>query len=100
MTYSITNTERENAGSLDVAYVTVDITSLDSVGYEPFDPSAVLGLEGASRFGVGVRGQENTGYLIRWDSANQRISVVNVSDGSDVTDTTDVGEVTLEVVGV
>lgn len=99
MTYSITNTERENRGSSDAAYVTVDITSLDSAGFEPFDPSAVAGLEGVNDFGVAVRGQENTGYLIRWDNANNRISVVNVSDGTDVTSGTDVGEVILELLG-
>ena len=99
MTYSITNTERENQGSKDVVAATVDITSLDSAGYEPFDPGAVTGLDGAENLGVGVRGQENTGYLIRWDTANQRISVVNVSDGTDVTSGTDVGEVVLEIIG-
>lgn len=100
MTYSITNTERENRGSLDAVHATVDITSLDSAGFEPFDPSAVTGIDGsADRFGVSVRGQENTGYLVRWDTANARISVVNVSDGTDVAAGTDVGEVVLEVVG-
>jgi len=99
MTYSLTNTERENRGSLDSAVATVDITSLDSAGYEPFDPGAALGIDGVDRFGARVVGQENTGYLIRWDSANGRISVVNVSDGTDVTLGTDVGEVLIEFVG-
>lgn len=99
MTYSITNTEQENRGSLDSVIATIDITSLDSAGFEPFDPSAALGIDGVSRFGARVVGQENTAYLIRWDTANSRISVVNVSDGTDVTGTTDVGEVVMEFIG-
>jgi len=100
MTYTITNTERENHGSVDAAYVTVDITSLDSGGFEPFDPGSVTGLESPSRFGVRVAGQEATAQLVRWDTANSRLSVVEVADGSDTTSGTDVGEVVLEIHGV
>jgi hypothetical protein len=99
MTYSITNVEQENRGSADSVVATVDITSLDSAGFEPFDPSAALGIDDVADYGARVCGQENTAYLIRWDTANSRISVVNVSDGTDVTSTTDVGEVVLEFVG-
>jgi len=99
VTYSITNVEEENRGSVDSVTATVDITSLDSAGFEPFDPSAALGIEDVSDYGARVCGQENTAYLIRWDTANGRISVVNVSDGTDVAGATDVGEVVLEFVG-
>jgi len=100
MTYSLINTERENHGSVDAAYVTVDITSLDSAGFEPFDPDAVAGLSDPSEYGVRVVGQESTAQLIRWDSLNSRISVVEVADGTDTTSGTDVGEVILELHGV
>lgn len=99
MTYSITNTESENHGSVDAAYVTVDITSLDSAGFEPFDPDAVAGLGGASEYGVSVRGLENPQYRVAWDHLNGQLDVINVSDGADVTSGTDVGEVLLELVG-
>lgn len=99
MTYSVTNTEEENRGSVKSVFATVDITSLDSAGFEPFDPSTV-GIEGEDRFGVAVRGQESSAYNVTWDSVNNRISVVNVADGTDVAAATDVGEVVLELVGV
>jgi len=99
MTYSITNREAENHGSLEAVYATVDITSLDSAGYEPFDPEAALGVSGVGRFGVSVRALENPQYRVAWDSANGRLDVINVSDGADVTSGTDVGEVLLEVTG-
>lgn len=99
MTHDITNTDRENLGSLDAVYATLDITSLDSGGAEDFDPADELGISGVSRFGVGVRGQESSDYAITWDTGNAELSVVNVDDGSDVSSGTDVGEVILEVVG-
>jgi hypothetical protein len=99
MTYSITNTERENAGSTDAVFATVDITSLDSAGAEPFDPAAALGVDGASEYGVGVRGLENPQYRVVYDHLNGQFDVTNVSDGADVTSGTDVGEVVIEARG-
>jgi len=99
MPYTITNRENENHGSVDAAYVTVDITSLDSAGFEPFDPGTVVGLEDPAEYGVAVRGLENPQYRVAWDHLNGRLDVTNVSDGADVTSGTDVGEVLLEVVG-
>jgi len=100
MTHSTVATERENQGSTDVVYHVIDITSLDSAGTEQYDPGDELGLESPGRFGIDVRAQENSGYLIRYDHINDALTVVNVSDGTDVADATDVGEVMLEVVGV
>lgn len=100
MTYSVTNTERENHGSVDAVYATVDITSLDSAGFEPLDVDATFGLGGADRYGISVRGVENSAYLVRWDHVNERLDVVDVADGTDTAAATDVGEVLLEVIGV
>lgn len=100
MTYSVTNVEDENAGSTDAVFATVDITSLDSAGFEPFDPSAALGVDGADRYGVGVRGLENPQYRVAYDHVNGQLDVTNVSDGTDVAAGTDVGEVVIEARGV
>lgn len=99
MTHSTINTERENAGSLDVAYHTIDITSLDSAGVENYDPRAEVGLDDAALLGVGVRGAEDPTVQVAWDHVNEQLDVINVSDATDVADNTDVGEVVLEVVG-
>lgn len=99
MTYTITNTERENLGSVDAVYATVDITSLDSAGTEPFDADAALGLSDAGKYGIGVRGVENDGYLVRYDHLNGEFHVQNIGDETDVANNTDVGEVVIEVIG-
>lgn len=99
MTHTTVNTETENGGSRDVVTHTINITSLDGAGTETYDPDAEVGIKGADRYGVVAKGQENTAYLIRWDHINEQLTVVNVADGTDVTSTTDVGEVVLEVIG-
>jgi hypothetical protein len=99
MTYSITNREVENNGSVTAVYATVDITSLDSAGFEPFDPSAALGVDGAADYGVSVVGSESNAYLVRWDHVNERLSVVDVADGTDTASATDVGEVIVKAEG-
>lgn len=100
MTHSTINTEAENAGSLDVVYHTIDITSLDSAGAESYDPEAETNLSGADRYGVSVRGTETDTYLVRWDHVNGSLHVQNVADETDVASGVDVGEVVLEVKGV
>lgn len=100
MTHSTINTERENAGSVDVVYHTIDITSLDSAGVENYDPDAELGLSDAAEYGVAVRGREDPTIQVAWDHVNEQLDVVNVSDAADVANNTDVGEVVLEVTGV
>lgn len=100
MTHDTVATERENAGSLDTAHHVIDITSLDGAGAEQYDPEAEVGLDSPGRFGIDVRAQEDESVLIRYDHVAGELSVVNVSDGSDVTSGTDVGEVMLHVFGV
>jgi hypothetical protein len=99
MTYSTTNVENENHGSVDAVVATVDVTSLANAGNEPIDTDAAFGLEDATRYGVRVAGQEDATYHIVWDHLNDQLRVVNVADGTDVTAGTDVGEVVLEVIG-
>ena len=99
MTYSITDKEVENGGSVTRIFATVDITSLDSAGFEPFDPAAQFNLDDPNHYGVSVRGLENPQYRVAYDHINAQLDVINVSDGADVTSTTDVGEVVVEVVG-
>jgi hypothetical protein len=99
MTHSTVNTEDTNRGSEDAVFHTINITSLDSAGAESYDPETETRLSGADRFGVSVRAVESTDYLVRWDHINAELSVVNVSDGTDVASGSDVGEVILEVVG-
>lgn len=99
MTHSTINTEAENRGSVDAVIHTIDITSLDSAGSESYDPESETNLSGADRYGIAIRGQENTGYEFAWDHINGALTVVNVADGTDVTSGTAVGEVVLEVIG-
>jgi len=99
MTHTITNTERENAGSKERVVATVDITSLDSAGVEQFDAKAELGVSGQTRFGVGVRGAEDPTVQVKYDHVNDQLDVINVADGSDVANNTDVGEVVLDALG-
>lgn len=99
MTYSITNVERENHGSVDAVYATVDITSLANVGNEPFDASAALGIDGADKYGIAVRGTETDTYLVRFDHVNEQFHVQNVADETDVAAATDVGEVIIKAEG-
>lgn len=99
MTHSTINTRAENAGSLDVVYHTIDITSLDAAGVENYDPEGATNLSGADVLGVSVRGLEDPTVQVAWDHVNGQLDVINVSDATDVTSGTDVGEVILEVTG-
>jgi hypothetical protein len=99
MTHSTTNTEHENAGSLDVVYHTIDITSLDSAGTEQYNPESEVGISGAALRGIDVRGAETNTHLVRWDHTAEEFYVQDVADGTDTANNTDVGEVVLEVVG-
>jgi len=99
MTHSTTNTERENQGSVDAAFHTIDITALDAAGSESYDPSAELGLEGATRYGVTVRGLADDSYRAVYNHTTGELAVTNAADGTDVASGTAVGEVVLHVVG-
>lgn len=103
MTYSVTDTRRENAGSYHELFATIDVTSLSNVGHEVIDPSD-FGL--SDIFGVSVEGQENAGYLFTWNHSNDNLSVAYAdydaaADGAliDVPAATDVGEVVLSIKG-
>jgi hypothetical protein len=100
MTHSTVATERENAGSVSVVYHVIDITSLDSGGTEQYDAEAEVGLSDAGRFGLDVRAKEDPTVAVSYDHLNDELNVVNVADGTNVANNTDVGEVMLEVVGV
>ena len=100
MTHSTVTTEHANAGSLNVVYHTIDITSLDSAGTEQYDAASETGLSGANVQGVGVRGTETNTHLVRWDHTAEEFHVQDVADGTDTANNTDVGEVVLAVVGV
>lgn len=107
MSHTTTNVEAESEGSLESALHTIDITSLDNAGQETYDPSTELGIEGADRFGVDVRGQQDPNVFVRWDHINGVLTVkevVDTGDGTgglqDVAAGTAVGEVVLHVKGV
>ena len=100
MTYTTVGTERESAGSTEVLFHTIDITSLDAAGAENYDPSTAAGLEVDHTGGVSVVGQADATVKIVWDHVNEQLSVVNVADATDVASGTAVGEVRLRVEGV
>lgn len=96
MTESTTIIERGNDGDHRYVVAEVDITSLANVGNEPFDPGAKFNLDGA--YGT-VLDQEDYTYVTFYDAGNTQLIVKDVADGSDITDTTDVGTVTLKFEG-
>lgn len=107
MTHTTVATEAENEGSLDGVFHTIDITGLDNAGAETYDPATELGIDGADRFGVEVRGQADGTYVVTWDHVNEVLTVKEVNDTGDgtgglqdVAAGTAVGEVLLHVVGV
>jgi len=100
MTHNTVNTEPESGGSTEDVVHTIDITSLDSAGTEQYSPSDELGIQGADRWGVSVRGQADSSVQITWDHVNEQLDIVNVSDGTDVANNTAVGEVVLHATGV
>jgi len=99
MTHSTTATERENGGSTDEAYHLIDITSLDRAGEEDYDTEAELGLENPGRFGIDVRATADSTVKVDYDHVNDQLTVINVSDATNVAQGTAVGEVMLHVVG-
>jgi hypothetical protein len=99
MTHSTVETVPASAGSEDAVYHTIDVTSLDSAGVETYDPAAEVGIAGADRYGVSVRGQEDETLALVWDHVDGELKAKNRDDGTDVANNTDIGEVILEVVG-
>jgi len=100
MTHSTVNTENESVGSTRTVFHTINITSLDSAGVETYDPVAEVGLGGADRYGVSIQGIEDESLVIQWDHLDTELKVKNMSDGTDVANNNDVGEVLLKVEGV
>jgi hypothetical protein len=109
MTHDVEIVERINQ-HLPRHLVRLDITSLDSAGVEQFDPTTeeadsgddrrvILNYTGASTLTVNVVDQEDESLHIVWDSVDEELKVKNLSDGTDVANNTDVGEVLLEVFG-
>lgn len=96
MTKTTTVLETGNAGDHDYAIVQVDITSLQAVGEEPFDPSTV-GFD--VTYGASVLNKEDSTLIFNYDPRSGFIEVLNIADGSNVTDTADVGTVTLKLLG-
>jgi hypothetical protein len=90
MTYTRVDQDRENVGSEAVLYETLDITSLENAGSEPYTPVT-------DPNGVAVVGQEASGYHVAYDHLTGAFHVTNIADGSDVAAGTDVGEVRVRV---
>lgn len=97
MTHTTVETVQESGGSLKTAIHTIDITSLDAIGNEAFDPQDEVSLDGKS---IAVIGQENGQYGITHDHVTGGLHVYNLTDGTGVAAATDVGEVKLRIDGV
>lgn len=74
MTKTTTVVERGNSGDHNYVIAEVDITSLDSAGLEPFDPSTEVGLRAAEGF---VVDQEEPRRFFRYDPDNTQIDVLD-----------------------
>lgn len=96
MTETTTVVEAGNEGDHRYVIAEVDITSLDTAGTEPFDPSAKFNLEGA--YGS-VVDQEDYTHHIFYDSDGTQIIAKDVADGTDLANNLDVGTVTIRFVG-
>lgn len=97
MTFSKTQVDHESGGSFDSVFATIDITSLDSANYEPFDPTSDFNLRDV--LGVSVIGlEEPENYIVQYDHLQQRLYVEGYG-GTDPTATTDVGEVVVRIDG-
>jgi|APHM01.1.fsa_nt_gi hypothetical protein len=99
MTFSVTDeSAAENMGSQYKVRATVDITSLDSAGTEPFDPNEDLS-DVDDYEEVVVVDQETYSRRVVFDHGNDQFHVVDISDGTDTANNTDVGTVDILVLG-
>jgi hypothetical protein len=96
MTETTTVIEEGNEGDHRYVIAQADVTSLDSSGTEPYDPSTKFNLEGAY---ANVLDQEDYTHYVFYDEANAQLIVKDVADGTDIADNTDVGTITLRFVG-
>lgn len=104
MTHTTIDKETENSGSERSVIHTVDITSLDAVGSETYDPEAETDVTRAKS--VEVVGQENGGYLVSHDPVGGGLNVMYAdydaaADGAliGVPSGTAIGQVRLRVQG-
>lgn len=96
MAYNTVDQQRESGGSFYSVFHTIDITSLDQAGIEPYDPG---GRFGVTPYGVEVIGQADESLAVVWDSVDGELKVRNRADDSTVAQGTAVGEVVLRVDG-
>ena len=79
--------------------VDLNITSLDEAGVETSFTAADHLHQNADVIGVEVVGQENPQYLITYNKSLEELHVNNATDAGNVTAGTDIGEVSLVVLG-
>jgi hypothetical protein len=103
MTYNTLDQQRESGGSFYSVFHTIDITSLDQAGAEPYDPGGKFGV---TPYGVEVIGQQDETLDIVWDHVDSQLKVTEINDTGDgtggrvdVAAGTAVGEVVLRVDG-
>jgi len=88
----------ENLGARHVEEVSKNVTSLTNADNEPLstwtDESGIDVIENAQ-----VVSHDDKSYLAKVDLTNDQVLVTTVSDGSDPTASTDVGEITLRLEG-
>lgn len=75
----------------------VTVASLENAGNEPWEPGVETGLNAVEE--VEVLGQTDPGYNITWNYEQTRFDVIDMTDGSDVPATTDIGSFRVRVSG-
>lgn len=95
MAYTVNSRRRESMGSMDVAFLELDVTSYDATEKEDTSASA-LGIDQDPVFLTCIT-DENGGFKAAWDKSNQHLEFYEAgADGAaldEVSDTTDVGVV-------
>lgn len=99
MTHSTASLHDENYGSQKAYLHQINITSLDAAGQENYSPASELNVEEGDDYGVTPVGQTNESVVFAWNSSGAHLNVKHMSDGTDVANNADCGEVRLLVVG-
>lgn len=99
MTHSTASLEPESYGSQDAFLHQINITSLDAAGQENYSPSSELNVNEGTDYGVTPVGQTNESLSFLWNESGAHLNVKKLSDGSDVANNADCGEVRLLIVG-
>jgi hypothetical protein len=97
MTYTATVDDRQNSGSFETVWLTVDVTSLANANNEPINVGSEADLDEVS--GVAVLGYEESGSQIAQYDHLEGALYFEGYGGTDPTSGTDVGEVRLRVDG-